>query len=82
MPTWILLPYSALNHFPYQHLQRTHNDFARQILLPQMCSYIGPSITQGDVNKDGLVFILVGTGTSRTIILFNPKRDPLICYSA
>lgn len=63
-------PLFSAEPFPYQHLQRTHNDFARQILLPQMCSYIGPRITQGDVNKDGLVDFYIGGGQGQAGQLF------------
>ncbi len=35
------------------------NDFKRQLLLPKMYSYSGPSIAKGDVNQDGLEDIYI-----------------------
>jgi hypothetical protein len=44
----------------YKHIEGEYNDFASQRLLPQKYSQLGPFITTGDVNKDGLTDFFVG----------------------
>jgi hypothetical protein len=44
----------------YKHTEGNYNDFASQRLLPQKYSQLGPFITTGDVNKDGLTDFFVG----------------------
>jgi enediyne biosynthesis protein E4 len=48
--------------FSFYHSQTPLNDFARQILLPQMYSYTGPRIAKSDVNNDGLIDFYFGGG--------------------
>lgn len=38
----------------YQHQEIIVNDFEREVLLPNKMSQLGPFISKGDVNKDGL----------------------------
>jgi hypothetical protein len=47
---------------PYKHHDNLFNDFASQRLLPQKYSQLGPFITTGDVNKDGLIDFFIGGG--------------------
>ncbi len=61
--------------FEYRHQQMPHNDFARQVLLPQMYSYVGPRISRGDVNKDGLIDFYIGGGKGQAGQLFIQDRD-------
>jgi hypothetical protein len=49
----------ATNIF-YQHKDNVYNDFALQRLLPQKFSQLGPFITTGDINKDGLADFFIG----------------------
>lgn len=44
----------------YRHVDRSYNDFAYQRLLPQKYSQLGPFITTGDINKDGLTDFFIG----------------------
>lgn len=55
----------------FGHTQMPLNDFARQVLLPQMYSYQGPAMAVGDVNGDKLedIFIGGGKGSKGKIIL-------------
>ncbi|RPD51225.1 VCBS repeat-containing protein [Paracnuella aquatica] len=50
---------SALN-IGYLHRENQHNDFDQQRLLPQKFSRLGPFITTGDINGDGLEDFFVG----------------------
>jgi len=60
---------------PYGNVEDDYNDFKRQLLLPNMLSYIGPKTAHGDVNGDGLVDIYVGgsKGQSGAILLQQPN---------
>lgn len=44
----------------YQHQENVFNDFALQRLLPHKYSQLGPFITTGDINNDGLTDFFVG----------------------
>lgn len=46
----------------YRHHDNPFNDFAIQRLLPQKYSQLGPFITTGDVNNDGITDFFIGDG--------------------
>ncbi|PWU02576.1 MAG: RNA-binding protein [Bacteroidetes bacterium] len=46
----------------YKHNDVEFNDFAYQRLLPQKYSQLGPFISTGDINKDGLTDFYIGNG--------------------
>jgi hypothetical protein len=46
----------------YKHTDAPYNDFATQRLLPQKYSQLGPFITTGDINNDGLSDFFIGGG--------------------
>lgn len=60
---------------PYGNVEDDYNDFKRQLLLPNMLSYVGPKTAHGDVNGDGLVDIYIGgsKGQSGAILLQQPN---------
>jgi enediyne biosynthesis protein E4 len=70
--------------FDFYHQQMPLNDFARQLLLPQMYSYAGPKIAKADVNNDGLEDFYIGGGKGQAGQLFlqnkggnfTPKNQP------
>jgi enediyne biosynthesis protein E4 len=46
----------------YRHRDNPFNDFAIQRLLQQKYSQLGPFITSGDINNDGLEDLFIGNG--------------------
>lgn len=46
----------------FRHVENSFNDFAMQRLLPQKYSQLGPFITIGDINGDGLSDFFAGNG--------------------
>lgn len=49
----------------FTHQDGKHDDFARQPLLPYLASQMGPGVSTGDVNDDGLPDVFVGNGNNR-----------------
>ncbi len=63
-------PLFTLQPFQFEHKQMPLNDFARQLLLPQMYSYLGPRIAKADINNDGLLDFYTGGGKGQSGQLF------------
>ncbi|MBE7174350.1 MAG: VCBS repeat-containing protein [Williamsia sp.] len=59
----------------YKHLDVPFNDFAQQRLLPQKYSQLGPLMTTGDVNGDGLIDFYAGGGFNSMGKLVIQRRD-------
>ncbi len=64
------LPYFTGEKVPYVHDQIQINDFRTQPLLPEMRSYAGPCVAQGDVNGDGRADVYAGGGRGQAAALF------------
>lgn len=50
-----LLPFTALPTLDYKHVEFIMDDFGREVLLPHKMSQLGPFISSGDINGDGLM---------------------------
>jgi len=59
----------------YKHTDAPFNDFAVQRLLPQKYSQLGPFITTGDVNDDGLTDFFIGGGFNSWGKIFMQQKD-------
>jgi hypothetical protein len=59
----------------YKHTDAPFNDFAVQRLLPQKYSQLGPFITTGDVNGDGLTDFFIGGGFNSWGKIFIQQKD-------
>ncbi|MFL5741963.1 MAG: VCBS repeat-containing protein [Flavisolibacter sp.] len=59
-PSYLFTDITATAGIQYRHTEYEFNDFAYQRLLPQKFSQLGPFITSGDVNGDGLIDFFIG----------------------
>lgn len=59
----------------YRHVGNNYNDFDMQKLLPQKYSQLGPFITIGDINKDGLMDFFVGGSFNFSGKLFIQQKN-------
>ena len=58
----------------YMHHDNNFNDFAVQSLLPHKYSQLGPFITTGDINNDGLTDFFIGGGFNFSGKIFMQKQ--------
>jgi hypothetical protein len=63
-------PYFTSENVSYAHDQIQVDDFKIQSLLPEMRSYAGPCVAQGDVNGDGRADVYAGGGRGQAAVLF------------
>jgi len=54
----------------HEHVEPLFNDYARQPLLPNALSQLGPGVAWADVDGDGLEDLVVGTGRTGTLTWF------------
>lgn len=59
----------------FKHTETYFNDFDFQRLLPQKYSQLGPFITTGDVNGDGLTDFFVGGAYNQSGKIFIQQKD-------
>ncbi len=59
----------------YQHYENVFNDFSVQRLLPHKYSQLGPFVTTGDVNKDGLMDFFIGGAYNFSGRIFIQQKD-------
>lgn len=52
------------------HTENYFNDFAKEVLLPYKQSTMGPCITKGDVNNDGLEDVFIGGAAGQAGALY------------
>jgi hypothetical protein len=59
----------------YRHLDAPFNDYTLQRLLPQKFSQLGPFLTTGDINGDGLQDFFAGGGFNSSGAVFLQQRN-------
>jgi hypothetical protein len=59
----------------FKYNEASFFDYARQRLLPQKYSQLGPALATGDVNGDGLSDFFVGGGTNQPGKIFIQNKD-------
>jgi len=59
----------------YSHTENYYNDFSTEILLPYKQSTLGPFISKGDVNNDGMIDIFIGGAYNQEPELFINTRN-------
>ena len=64
----------ALN-IHYKHIDVPFYDYGSQRLLPQKFSQLGPFVTTGDINNDGLQDFFIGGGFNSYGQVFTQKKD-------
>jgi hypothetical protein len=62
----------------HRHVDPYFNDFARQVLLPNALSQLGPGVAWFDADGDGAEDLLVGAGRSGTMALFRNDGGRLV----
>jgi hypothetical protein len=73
------------NTFQHSHFEKPMNDFESEVLLPNKMSQLGPFLSKGDVNGDGLEDVYVSGASDFTGVLhiqtengFTEKSGPWI----
>ena len=62
---------TLLNH---SHFETPYDDFARQPLLPNKLSQLGPGVAWYDLNGDGSDDLIVGSGRGGRLVVFQNSR--------
>jgi len=64
--------FKPLKNMAIKHVENTYDDYKKQVLLPYRTSSLGPVLTKGDANGDGLEDLFIGSATGQlSILLFN-----------
>jgi enediyne biosynthesis protein E4 len=59
----------------YLHYENVFNDFSVQRLLPHKYSQLGPFITSGDINNDGMMDFFIGGAFNFSGRVFTQQKD-------
>ena len=59
----------------YKHVEVPFNDYEEQPLLPQKYSQLGPFISTGDINNDGITDFYIGAGFNSLPKIFMQEKD-------
>jgi hypothetical protein len=71
----IFAPANPGTGITYLHHETTYDDYAVQRLLPQKYSQLGPFITTGDINNDGIMDFFIGGGFNFSGRIFTGQKD-------
>ncbi len=66
----------------FKHQENQFDDFEDQVLLPQKQSNLGPALTTGDVNGDGLDDIFIGGAANQSAKLYTQNNKGTFDYDA
>ena len=61
--------------FGFVHNENEYDDLKKQVLLPHKMSRLGPGISAGDVNNDGLEDFFIGNASGSSGSMFIQDRD-------
>ena len=59
----------ATGQQPHRHVENAFDDFARQPLLPNRLSQLGPGVTAFDLTGDGIDDVLIPSGTGGALVM-------------
>ena len=65
----------------FKHKENVFNDFTKEVLLPYKQSTLGPCITRGDANGDGLDDVFIGGAKGQSAKLFIQNKEGFIAQS-
>jgi hypothetical protein len=68
------------NIIPYKHVEFIMNDFGREVLIPHKMSQLGPFMSCGDVNGDGLKDLYISGSRYYTGTMLLQKSDGSFRY--
>ena len=66
---------AEVHSLPHNHVENDFDDYEFQVLLPHKMSTMGPYLTSGDINGDGLEDVFVGGSAGHEGALFLQKDD-------
>jgi hypothetical protein len=59
----------------FYHYENEYNDFDREVLLPYRMSRLGPALTTGDVNGDGLEDFYIGGPSGQYGVIYHQNNS-------
>ena len=71
----ILTDITDKSNLDYKHEEVVYNDYKVQVLLPHKLSQLGPALSSGDINGDGLDDVFIGGSRSMSGVLYLQAKD-------
>ena len=66
---------TTLSGIDFKHQEVYYEDYDREILLPHRYSQLGPFVSVGDVNNDGLEDFFVGSASQQAGVLYLQQKN-------